>query len=116
MPAFHEAVFRDPKCSRAVVNIGGIVSQIKKSKIKKGPNEGKLMAKFILDDQAGSVEVVVFSDLYAKYMKWLDSKQVLTVEPYLEPALRKHIEADLRGHIGKRAVRGQSEGVDQGCG
>jgi DNA polymerase-3 subunit alpha len=56
-----------------VVNIGGIVSQIKKSKIKKGPNEGKLMAKFILDDQAGSVEVVVFSDLYAKYMKWLDN-------------------------------------------
>jgi len=56
-----------------VVNIGGIVSQIKKSKIKKGPNEGKLMAKFFLDDQAGSVEVVVFSDLYAKYMRWLDN-------------------------------------------
>jgi len=56
-----------------VVNIGGIVSQIKKSKIKKGPNEGKLMAKFILDDQRGSVEVVVFSDLYSKYAKWLDN-------------------------------------------
>src|ERR1041385_6323051 len=56
-----------------VVNIGGIVSQIKRSKIKKGPNEGKLMAKFILDDQHGSVEVVVFSDLYAKYARWLDN-------------------------------------------
>ncbi|HYC89824.1 MAG TPA: DNA polymerase III subunit alpha [Thermoanaerobaculia bacterium] len=56
-----------------VVNIGGIVSQIKKSKIKKGPNEGKMMAKFFLDDQAGTVEVVVFSDLYAKYMRWLDN-------------------------------------------
>ena len=55
------------------VNIGGIVSQIKKSKIKKGPNEGKMMAKFFLDDQHGSVEVVVFSDLYAKYMRWLDN-------------------------------------------
>jgi len=55
------------------VNIGGIVSQMKKSKIKKGPNEGKMMAKFVLDDQAGSVDVVVFSDLYAKYMKWLDN-------------------------------------------
>jgi DNA polymerase-3 subunit alpha len=55
------------------VNIGGIVSQIKKSKIKKGPNEGKMMAKFFLDDQAGSVEVVVFSDLYQKYMRWLDN-------------------------------------------
>ncbi|MCU1229670.1 MAG: dnaE [Acidobacteria bacterium] len=55
------------------VNIGGIVSQMKKSKIKKGPNEGKLMAKFVLEDQFGSVEVVVFSDLYAKYAKWLDN-------------------------------------------
>ncbi|MEO8380208.1 MAG: DNA polymerase III subunit alpha [Acidobacteriota bacterium] len=56
-----------------VVNIGGIVSQMKKSKIKKGPNEGKMMAKFFLDDQAGTVEVVVFSDLYSKYMRWLDN-------------------------------------------
>src|SRR5207244_6173846 len=56
-----------------VVNIGGIVSQIKKSKIKKGPNEGKLMAKFILDDQHGSVDVVFFSDLYAKYVRWLEN-------------------------------------------
>src|SRR6185369_13037734 len=55
------------------VNIGGIVSQIKKTKIKKGPNEGKLMAKFVLDDQFGSVDVVVFSDLYGKYAKWLDN-------------------------------------------
>jgi DNA polymerase-3 subunit alpha len=56
-----------------VVNIGGIVSQIKRSKIKKGPNEGKMMAKFILDDQFGSVEVVVFSDLFSKYNRWLDN-------------------------------------------
>src|SRR5439155_18101308 len=60
-----------------VVNIGGIVSQLKKSKIKKGPNEGKLMAKFVLDDQFGSVDVVVFSDLYAKYAKWLDNGVVV---------------------------------------
>ncbi len=56
-----------------VVNIGGIVSKLKRSKIKKGPNEGKMMAKFVLDDQFGSVDVVVFSDLYAKYAKWLDN-------------------------------------------
>jgi len=31
------------------------------------------MAKFILDDQRGSVEVVVFSDLYAKYARWLEN-------------------------------------------
>ena len=31
------------------------------------------MAKFVLDDQFGSVDVVVFSDLYAKYVRWLDN-------------------------------------------
>lgn len=55
------------------VEIGGIVGQLKKSKIKKGPNEGKLMAKFVLEDQHGSVDVVVFSDLYAKVMRWLEN-------------------------------------------
>lgn len=56
-----------------VVDIAGIVSQLKKSKIKKGPNEGKLMAKFVLDDQHGSVEVVVFSDLYARCARVLEN-------------------------------------------
>ena len=55
-----------------IVNIAGMVGQLKKNKIKKGPNEGKLMAKFVLDDQFGSVDVVVFSDLYAKVARWLD--------------------------------------------
>jgi DNA polymerase-3 subunit alpha len=54
-------------------NIGGIISQMKKSKIKKGRNEGRMMAKFVLDDQFGSVECVVFSDLYDKYSRWLEN-------------------------------------------
>ncbi|HEX9983304.1 MAG TPA: DNA polymerase III subunit alpha [Thermoanaerobaculia bacterium] len=61
------------------VNIGGIVSQIKKSKIKKGPNEGKMMAKFFLDDQFGTVEVVCFSDLYSKYQRWLENGVAILV-------------------------------------
>ncbi|HEY0593233.1 MAG TPA: hypothetical protein VGF40_15785, partial [Thermoanaerobaculia bacterium] len=56
-----------------IVDIGGIVGQLKKSKIKKGPNEGKLMAKFVLDDQHGSVDVVVFSDLFQKVARWLEN-------------------------------------------
>jgi DNA polymerase-3 subunit alpha len=55
------------------VNLGGIVGQLKKNKIKKGPNEGKLMAKFILDDQYGSVDVVVFADMYSKVARWLEN-------------------------------------------
>ncbi len=33
------------------------------------------------------------NDAVTRYMKWLAAKQVLTVEPYLEPALRAHIDA-----------------------
>jgi hypothetical protein len=56
-----------------IVNIGGIVGQLKKNKIKKGPNEGKLMAKLVLDDQYGSVDVVVFADMYSKVARWLEN-------------------------------------------
>ncbi|MDX1582964.1 MAG: DNA polymerase III subunit alpha, partial [Thermoanaerobaculia bacterium] len=54
------------------VNIGGIVNQLKKTKIKKGRNEGRLMARFTLEDQHGSVDVVVFADLFEKVQRWLE--------------------------------------------
>ena len=81
------------------VNIGGIVSQIKKSKIKKGRNEGKMMAKFFLDDQAGSVEVVVFSDLYSKYARWLDNGVAVLVTAMVK---------DTGGQVGGRSASLQS--------
>src|SRR4051794_10412693 len=81
------------------VNIGGIVSQIKRTKIKKGPNEGKMMAKFVLDDQYGSVDVVVFSDLYAKYARWLDNG----VAVLLTAAVK-----DTGGQVGGRSASLQS--------
>ena len=82
-----------------VVNIGGIVSQIKRSKIKKGPNEGKMMAKFFLDDQFGSVEVVVFSDLFAKYNRWLDNGVAVLVTATVK---------DTGGQVGGRSASLQS--------
>ncbi|HEY0372561.1 MAG TPA: DNA polymerase III subunit alpha [Thermoanaerobaculia bacterium] len=103
------------------VNIGGIVSQMKKSKIKKGPNEGKLMAKFFLDDQAGTVEVVVFSDLYSKYMKWLDNGVAVLVTAMVKDTggqqtgrsaslqsaeqQAQHIDDEYGGHPEARGVR-----------
>ncbi|MBW3672421.1 MAG: DNA polymerase III subunit alpha [Acidobacteria bacterium] len=54
------------------VNIGGIINQLKKTKIKKGRNEGRLMARFTLDDQTGSVDVVVFADLFDKLQRWIE--------------------------------------------
>jgi DNA polymerase-3 subunit alpha len=81
------------------VEIGGIVSQIKKSKIKKGRNEGQMMAKFFLDDQAGSVEVVVFSDLYAKYSRWLENGVAVLVTAMVK---------DTGGQVGGRSASLQS--------
>ncbi|HEY4639780.1 MAG TPA: DNA polymerase III subunit alpha [Thermoanaerobaculia bacterium] len=81
------------------VNIGGIVSQMKKSKIKKGPNEGKMMAKFVLDDQFGSVDVVVFSDLYAKYARWLDNGVAILLTAAVK---------DTGGQVGGRSASLQS--------
>ncbi len=81
------------------VDIGGIVSQIKKSKIKKGRNEGQMMAKFFLDDQAGSVEVVVFSDLYAKYARWLENGVAVLVSAMVK---------DTGGQVGGRSASLQS--------
>ncbi|MBW3564551.1 MAG: DNA polymerase III subunit alpha [Acidobacteria bacterium] len=54
------------------VNLGGMVSQLKKTRIKKGRNEGKLMARMVLDDQHGEVDVVVFSELFEKVERWLE--------------------------------------------
>jgi DNA polymerase-3 subunit alpha len=81
------------------VDIGGIVSQIKKTKIKKGRNEGQMMAKFFLDDQAGSVEVVVFSDLYAKYARWLENGVAVLVSAMVK---------DTGGQVGGRSASLQS--------
>jgi DNA polymerase-3 subunit alpha len=81
------------------VHIGGIVSQIKKSKIKKGRNEGQMMAKFFLDDQAGSVEVVVFSDLYSKYSRWLENGVAVLVTAMVK---------DTGGQVGGRSASLQS--------
>jgi DNA polymerase-3 subunit alpha len=81
------------------IEIGGIVSQIKKTKIKKGRNEGQMMAKFFLDDQAGSVEVVVFSDLYSKYSRWLENGVAVLVTALVK---------DTGGQVGGRSASLQS--------
>jgi DNA polymerase III subunit alpha len=53
------------------IRLAGIVTSLKRQKIKKGVNEGKLLAKFMLEDTTGQVPVVAFSALYEKVQKWL---------------------------------------------
>ena len=48
------------------VRVAGVLTQLKKQKIKKGVNEGKTMLKAVLEDTSGSVPVCIFASLYEK--------------------------------------------------
>jgi DNA polymerase-3 subunit alpha len=47
--------------------VGGLVTRVKRAKIKSGPNAGKVMARFVLEDLTGALNVTVFADALRKY-------------------------------------------------
>jgi len=49
------------------VTVGGLVTRVKRIKIKTGPNAGKVMARFVLEDLHGGVQVAVFVDALRRY-------------------------------------------------
>ena len=53
------------------VRIGGVLTNLKKQKIKKGANEGKTMLKGSLEDTSGSVPICIFASLYEKVESWV---------------------------------------------
>ena len=53
------------------VRLVGLVAAVKKSQIKKGQNEGKMMAKAVVEDLTGSVPVTVFASLLERVGSWL---------------------------------------------
>jgi DNA polymerase-3 subunit alpha len=53
------------------VKIGGVVVGLKRTKIKKGKNEGKLLTRFTLEDLTGTVPATIFADLTEKTTSWL---------------------------------------------
>jgi DNA polymerase III subunit alpha len=66
------ARFADAKVSELsarvdkTVRIGGVLTNLKRQKIKKGMNEGKTMLKAMLEDTTGSVSLCIFASLYEK--------------------------------------------------
>jgi len=54
------------------VRLVGLVAALKKNQIKKGQNEGRLMAKATLEDLTGSVSVTIFAGLLEKVGSWLE--------------------------------------------
>jgi DNA polymerase-3 subunit alpha len=53
------------------VKIVALLASLKKSQIKKGQNEGKMMAKGVLEDLTGSVPVTIFASLLERVGPWL---------------------------------------------
>jgi DNA polymerase III subunit alpha len=53
------------------VRIGGVLTNLKKQKIKKGANEGKTMLKASLEDTTGTVPICVFASVFEKEGAWL---------------------------------------------
>ncbi len=61
------------------VAIAGVVSRIRRLKIKSGPNEGRMRGLFMIEDLEGAVLVSVFSDALEKYGYLLHEDAVLLV-------------------------------------
>ena len=60
------------------VKIVALLASLKKTQIKKGQNEGKTMAKGVLEDLTGSVPVTIFASLLERLGPWLaEGKAVL---------------------------------------
>jgi DNA polymerase-3 subunit alpha len=53
--------------SEGSVAVGGLISRIRRNKIKSGPNAGRLMARFVLEDLEGTLPVAVFADQLQKF-------------------------------------------------
>jgi DNA polymerase III subunit alpha len=86
------ATIRDAQEKQKVV-LGGLVTGFRTSVIKQGPNEGKKMAFFRLEDFAGSASCVMFSRAFAEHAARLANDRVVLVEGDVdtsrdEPTLR----------------------------
>jgi DNA polymerase-3 subunit alpha len=62
------------------VRLGGMVTKPRVTVVKSGPNEGRKMAFFTLEDFAGSVECVVFSKGYAEMSALVEADRVVVLE------------------------------------
>lgn len=68
------------------VSVVGLVGPVKRSQIKKGQNEGKTMAKAVLEDLTGSIGVTVFASLFEKVCGWFGTGQAVLVNGIVRSA------------------------------
>ena len=66
--------------AEGTVTVGGIVSGMNRVKIKSGPNAGKLMGRFVLEDLEGSLPVTLFASQLEKFGHLLSDDAVVLVK------------------------------------
>jgi DNA polymerase-3 subunit alpha len=59
--------------------VGGLVTRVKRVKIKSGPNAGKVMARFVLEDLTGGLNVTLFVEALRRYDGLLVEDQAVVV-------------------------------------
>ncbi len=62
------------------VTLGGLVTRLRTNKIRQGPNAGRLMARFVLEDLEGTLPAAAFADAYARFSKRLAEEKVVVVK------------------------------------
>jgi len=62
------------------VRIGGIVTRLTTNRIRTGPNAGRMMARFTLEDLEGSVPVAVFADQLQKVSHLLEDEAIVVIK------------------------------------
>ncbi len=61
------------------VTVGGVVSHLRQRKIKSGPNAGKVMGLFVLEDLEGSIPVTLFASQFQQYAPSLQEGAIVLV-------------------------------------
>jgi len=62
------------------VTVGGLVTRLRKTKIKSGPNEGRSMARFVLEDLDGRLPVILFANQAEQFGHLVEDEAVILVK------------------------------------
>ncbi|MEO8276928.1 MAG: OB-fold nucleic acid binding domain-containing protein, partial [Thermoanaerobaculia bacterium] len=65
---------------QGTATVGGLVTRISRNKIKSGPNAGRVMARFVIEDLTGSLPVTLFADMLQRYDSMLQEDAAVIVK------------------------------------
>ena len=65
------------------VTVGGLVTRMRRTKIKSGPNAGRVMGHFVLEDLHGSLSVALFTDQLQRFEPLLHEEAMVLVKGML---------------------------------